>query len=627
MTKQIKQYGTWSSPVSPDMLAESLRFNDVQWDTDGQTLVWAENRGKLGILVAQRGINAARDLIDSRLSVKGGVGYGGGEFTVADGIAYFACSDGRLYRISIEGGEARPITPAFGAVASPAVSSDGKWVAFVHTYENDDCLAVVDTNGTIWPRKLFSGTDFVMQATWNPDGNLLAFVTWDHPNMPWDGTELRLATIAYDHDGIPYLETVDTITGDKDTAIFQPEFSPDGRYLSYISDETGYGQIYIYDRQEHKHTLITNTEAEHGTPAWIQGLHKYSWNADGSCLNFIRNSEGFNTLHSYSIESGEETQNLDLRHYTEMKQVTISKTGIIALIGSASTIPTRIISFDDRADGIRIHKRSTTESILPDQLSEAQAITWTGHDGGTAHGLYYAPISEKYEGIGAPPLIVHVHGGPTSQSVADYNDGAQFFATRGYAVLRVNHRGGTGYGREDMLMLRGNWGIYDVEDSASGAQYLADQGLADPGRLIIMGGSAGGYTVLQSLVDKPGFYKAAICLYGVSNQFLLAQDTHKFESHYTDTLLGSLPEAADVYRERSPFFHADKIVDPIIVFQGADDPVVPQNQSDSIVKSLQSRGVPHEYHIYEGEGHGFRKPETIKHYYDAILTFLGQHLL
>jgi dipeptidyl aminopeptidase/acylaminoacyl peptidase len=297
------------------------------------------------------------------------------------------------------------------------------------------------------------------------------------------------------------------------------------------------------------------------------------------------------------------------------------------MIGSSATIPPRIITFNPRERGVRIRRRAGTETLFSSQLSDVSAITWTGHDNEPVHGMYYAPVNEQYEGRGAPPLIVLVHGGPTSQSVAAYMSEVQFFTTRGYAVLQINHRGSTGYGKEYMMKLRGNWGNYDVEDSASGAQYLIEQEMADPKRVVISGGSAGGFTVLQSLVTKPGFYRTGICRYGISNQFLLAQDTHKFEERYLDTLLGPLPEAADLYRERSPLFSADKIVDPVIIFQGAEDKVVPQNQSDSIVNSLRARGVPHEYHVFEGEGHGFRKPESIRKYYDCVLGFLAQYVL
>ncbi|MBK7330277.1 MAG: prolyl oligopeptidase family serine peptidase [Dehalococcoidia bacterium] len=245
-----------------------------------------------------------------------------------------------------------------------------------------------------------------------------------------------------------------------------------------------------------------------------------------------------------------------------------------------------------------IIRRSDTETVPASALSAPEPVSWKSFDGEQAHGLYYPPASEGFEGIGAPPLIVIIHGGPTSQVVAGWAAQAQYFATRGYAVLFPNYRGSTGYGRDYMLKLRESWGIYDVQDAKFGADALADRGMADPSRLVIMGGSAGGYTVLQSLVEVPGFYKVGICMLGVANMFTLPADTHKFEARYLDSMLGPLPEAAAVYRERSPIFHAGKIVDPIAVFQGEIDRVVPREQSDSIVSSLKARGVPHEYHLY-----------------------------
>jgi dipeptidyl aminopeptidase/acylaminoacyl peptidase len=220
-----------------------------------------------------------------------------------------------------------------------------------------------------------------------------------------------------------------------------------------------------------------------------------------------------------------------------------------------------------------------------------------------------------------------VHGGPTSQRVAAFNGGVQFFTSRGYAVLDVNHRGSTGYGREYRNKLRGSWGIFDVQDSVSGARALVDKKLVDGNRMVIMGGSAGGFTVLKALEDYPGFFRAGVCLYGVSNQFTLAAETHKFEAHYSDTLLGPLPQAAEIYRKRSPIFFVDKIRDPMIVFQGEIDNVVPRAQSDEVVDSLKRRSIPHEYHLYPGEGHGFRKTENIAAMYQSIDKFLRQYVI
>jgi dipeptidyl aminopeptidase/acylaminoacyl peptidase len=262
------------------------------------------------------------------------------------------------------------------------------------------------------------------------------------------------------------------------------------------------------------------------------------------------------------------------------------------------------------------------------QLAAARPVSWPTAGGAVAHGLLYLPAGYTPGQPGPrPPAIVRIHGGPTDQATACYSASTQFFTTRGYAVLEVNYRGSTGYGRGYMLALRERWGICDVEDAVSAARYLADAGVADPGRLVIYGGSAGGYTVLESLCRAPGTFRAGICLYGVSNLFALAADTHKFEQRYLDLLVGPLPETAERYRERSPIFHADMIRDPVAIFQGAEDTVVPPAQAEEIVAALRRGGVPHIYQLYPGEGHGWRRPETIEAFYTAVDAFLRQHVI
>ena len=620
-----KAYGTWSSPISGESIASGVSLRDVQWDAAGDSLVWWENREKTGVLQAQTGSQAPRDLTDSALNVAGRVGYGGGAFTVGAGVVVFA-ANGRLYSQALHSGVARAITPQFGDHAAPALSADGRWVVYAHSYEHVDGLAIVDAEGAHFPRKLAYGTDFVMQPVWHPAGGHIAYVAWNHPQMPWNGSELRLIQLAFDATGMPCADDIITLAGDTETAIFQPAFSPDGKHLAYISDATGWGQIWLYDLEGQQHRQLTQAAAEHGTPAWAQGMRTMGWSSDGRAIYCLRNEKAFNSLLRIEVETGDCEIVAGLDDYSEMEQISVSPKGdAVAMIASSSFIPPRVISLD--RGSAQIHRRRGTENLGADQLSAAQAIAWTCEDGGTAHGLYYPPAPRDEMPPGAPPLIVNIHGGPTSQRLAGYYSEVQFFTTRGYAVLQVNHRGGTGYGKAYMDMHRGAWGVYDVTDSLDGVRHLAEAGLADASKAVIMGGSAGGFTVLQSLVEQPGFYKAGICSYGVSNQFGLLMDTHKFEERYTYWLLGELPQAAALYRERSPIFHADRIVDPLIVFQGTDDVVVPQDQSDSIVASLKRRGVPHEYHLFPGEGHGWRKAQTIEKYYSRIERFLLQHVI
>ena len=645
-SKTIKQYGLWPSSVYPASLAQGLRLSDVAWDSDGQTLVWLEGRSDRGVLVCAPPGQAPRDLT-STLSVRARVGYGGGDFGVSGGYVYFVADKGRLYRQPLGGGAAKPITPQFGHMASPAVSPDDKWVLFVHTYERTDGLAIVDTQGAQWPQKLVYGEDFYTQPCWHPGstsaGARIAWISWNHPNMPWDSTMLKMATLKTDGPGLPVVTEIATLVDKPDVAVQQPVFSPDGRSLVYISDESGWNNLYIYDLASGKHDVLTTDPVDLGRPLWAQGIRTYGFSPDGQRIYYLRNEHGFIHLWvcEYSSSDGIKTSQTrevssPLDVYTSLSQIAVSPTcGTLACIASASTIGERLITaaapnrHAPGSDQVHIHRRATDENIPPEELSTPQPVQWTAGDGHdtAVYGLYYPPASSTFASAGLPPAIIAIHGGPTGQSFASYNPRAQFFATRGYAYLEVNYRGSTGYGKDYMAALRGQWGVLDVQDAIGGARYLVDAGLADENRLVIMGGSAGGYTVLKALVDHPGFFKAALCLYGISNMFTLAADTHKFEERYLDSMLGPLPEASDVYRQRSPIFSADRIVDPIAIFQGEIDTVVPKAQAEAIVASLQRRNVPCEYHLYQGEGHGWRKQETIEAFYGTVERFLRNHVI
>lgn len=627
MTTTARAYGLWSSPVSTRQVASGIRLNDVQWD--GDTLLWHESRGSQGVVMAQRGVDAPRE-ISGDLSIKGRVGYGGGEFATHNGIIYFV-ANGRLYHQKLTDGSPRPITPSFGGAASPAVSPDGRWIAYIHTEAGEDVVALVDSEGKQWPRKFITGSDFYMQPVWHPDGKRLAVISWNHPNMPWDATELHLLTL---DERMKVIEDT-LVAGGSNTAIFQPDFSPDGRWLSYLNDSNADGtdtmQLYMVDLQaadweRQPARRLTTSPDDHGAPAWVQGLRTYGWSPDIQSIISLRNTHGFFSLWRIPLDGSEPQLVPGLDEYTYLYQPAVSTTGTIAVIAAASGITPRIVSVDPDQP-TRIHRRTSPETIPASAFSQAKAVEWQGDDGETVYGLYYPPISERFESRGKPPVIVMVHGGPSDQWRARFESEIQLFATRGFAVLAVNHRGSSGYGRAYLRKLYGQWGHYDVIDSISGMKWLAQQGRVDGERAAIMGGSAGGFTVLQALVDYPGVFRAGVCRYGISNQFALVQDTHKFEEHYSFSLLGNLPEANALFRQRSPIFHSDRIQDALIIFQGGQDTVVPQNQSEQMVAALRERGVPVEYHLYPEEGHGFRDPATIEHYLKTTLSFLQMHLV
>ncbi len=631
--KEVCQYGLWPSRLSPKTMGQSRRLTETQWDDDGKTLVWLEGRSDRNVLVVADVTTgeAPRDLT-SDLSVRGKVGYGGGDFTVARGSAFFVDgTSGRLFRQDLKGGAARALTPAFGDVGAPRVSKDGRFVAYVHhDSERNDRIAVVDTDGKCWPRIFTEGQDFYTQIRWSPDGMLFAYVAWNQPHMPWDGSRLFLAPVEYGKDGLPSLGKPKCIAGNEDTSVFQPEFTPDGHSLIYASDESGFWQLHRYDLLTGASRQLTDSEqSEYGFPNWAQEQRLYALTADGKNAIAGVNKRGFIRLNRIDLISGDAHLVDALQSYTDLSQTTISPaSGRLAFLGSSPAFGVRLVVYDPATDDVKVLARTSGETMEPGDLSEPVAVTWaSGPAGEEAHGLFYPPASATYQASGKPPLVVIVHGGPTSQARAGYSAQTLFFTTRGYGVLLVNHRGSTGYGRKYMLKQRGKWGLVDVEDAVSGAKYLGEQGKIDSQRTVIMGGSAGGYTVLQTLVDVPEAFTAGICLYGIANQFTLVADTHKFEERYSDMLLGTLPEAAELYRQRSPLFHATKIKRPLAVFQGDKDQVVPKDQSDVMVKALQRNGTPCVYHVYEGEGHGFRKAETLEHFYRAVDAFLRENVI
>ena len=619
-------YGLWPSPLTPAALAQGRRLSDLAWDSDGRRLVWLEGRSDRGVaVVAGLEGDAPRDL-GGALSIRARVGYGGGNLTAAHEQLYFV-AEGRLYRQSLTVGEAKAITPAFGDAAAPAVSPDGRWLLYVHSYEGVDGLAVVDCQGTLWPQKLIFGDDFYMQPVWHPAGRHIAWVSWNFPQMPWDGATLGLARLEFPTGGAPVVAERAVVAGDRDTAVFQPSFSPDGRFLAYVSDVSGWDNLYLYELATGRQIPLVEGAFEVGLPAWAQGMRTYAWSPDGATVYYLRNEAGAMRLWQVDVASKRTAPVAALSAYTHVAEPAVAAGGEVAVIASAPQIPPRVLVWDPASDRVRIMARAEGESVPAEALSRPQAITWSSAEGEIIHGIYYPPVEGAYRGAGKPPLIVMVHGGPTGQAFLGYSARNQFFATRGYAVLDVNYRGSSGYGRAYRNRLRERWGIYDVDDAVSGARHLAGQGLVDANRMVIMGGSAGGYTVLMALIRYPGTFKAGICLYGVTNLFTLAADTHKFEQRYLDGLVGPLPEAAQRYRERSPIFCAERIQDPVAIFQGEEDRVVPKAQAETIVEALRRNRVPHEYHLYPGEGHGWRKSETIETFYQTVLTFLRQYVL
>jgi dipeptidyl aminopeptidase/acylaminoacyl peptidase len=619
MANQPIPFGLWRSPIAPTMIGSAARLNDLQFSPDGNFLVWSQSQDGKTCLLAQQGKDAPIDL-SGEFNPRGAVGYGGGEFFAGKSGIVFADRDGRLYAKAYATGLPKALTPGFGGCASPVLSSDETFVVFVHSYEGRDVLAAVESQGKAWPKILTQGADFYMHPALSPDGSRLAWVEWDHPNMPWDGARLMIACLDAKE---LRLSEITQLAGDENQAVFQPIFSPDGTKLAWLQNSAEFDDLVVFDLQSGQRDCLLKNE-NLLPPAWVQGIRVLAWSADSSQIFYLENHLGSLVLKKISLET-KVSQLIATPPYTLLEQIAVSSRGEIGLIGQSAALAPRILVFSEGQE--RVAARSLPDAIPEEYFSAAQSVQWTSSDGVEVHGLYYPPANPDFSAEGAPPMITFIHGGPTSQSQNGFSLDCAFFTSRGYAFLMVNYRGSTGYGRAYRDALRNNWGKLDLQDAIEGSQAMVDRGLADPGKLVIKGSSAGGYTVLNALAHHPGFFKAGICMYGVSNLFLLEMETHKFEEHYNKSLVGSLPETAEKFYAWSPVFHAEKIRDALAVFQGDLDVVVPPSQSEAIVRQLKANGVPYIYKLYEGEGHGFRKKENLTDFYETVDQFLKQNVI
>ncbi len=640
MTMQ-RPFKTGPSAVPPALLADAVRLSDCAWSRDGRALLWLEEQDGHGTLWAATEDGEAPRRLTAGPSVRARVGYGGGAFAVGTEDVVFVADDGRLYRQALTAGHPQPLTLPGVQCAAPVISPDGQWVAYVYEVGEENGLAVVPINGAAWPQLLTRGRDFYLHPAWRPDGGALCWIAWDHPRMPWEGTDLGIAAVACTASGME-VGAPRVVAGGPGESVLQPRWSPDGNHLAYLSDRQGWWQLHLADPQQPDATArcITPHPAEFGGPAWQQGMRWYDWLPDGTGLVAVRQRDGSGALVRVALDGAPPIPLLgEDAGYNEVLQPAAHPTRPhVAAIAAGERTPPRLVTCPvgatQPANGQpreaatpRILRRTGWEQLPADVLASLQPVQWQGEDGESVHGLFAAPASPHAVGTGLPPLVVNVHGGPTGQALRTWRPDVQFFTSRGYAFLDVNHRGSSGYGRPYRERLREQWGIIDAADVLSGVRHVTQQGWADANRCAIRGSSAGGYTVLRTLTLAPDVFRAAICLYGISDLFALVRDTHKFELHYLDSLIGELPQAAERYRERSPLFHAERIATPLLLFQGEADRVVPPTQSEAIVASLRGRGVPHAYHTFAREGHGFRRRETLLRVWSLIEEFLATHLV
>jgi dipeptidyl aminopeptidase/acylaminoacyl peptidase len=615
-------YGSWRSPITADLTASSsVRISDVHLAED--KIYWSEMRPdeKGRCVVVEYSNGRARDCTPAAFNARTTVHeYGGGAYTVIGRSIYFSnFKDQLLYKYEhgkppsklTNNPDQRHADYTYDASRSRLIcvreDHGGKALEAVNTL-----VAISIEDGS--SQTLAKGNDFYSNPRLSPDGGRLAFMTWNHPNMPWDGCELWVAEV----EGDGSLGEMTLVSGGLNESIVQPEWSPDG-VLHFISDRDGWWNLYKWKEGDVEN--VFPMEAEFGGPHWVFGLSYYGFEGPGSIIA-IYSKDGFK--HLARIDTDEKTLEEIETQYTDLSYLKVEGGYAVFIGGNYKTAP-EVVRLDLRSGETKTLKRSDETEIDYGYLSTPTPIEYPTENGLTAHAIFYHPENKDYnlpEGE-SPPLIVKVHGGPTSATTTTLNWGIQYWTSRGFGLVDVNYGGSTGYGREYMRRLIGNWGVVDVDDSVNAAKYLIVENQADPERIAIRGGSAGGYTTLSALAFRD-FFKAGASYYGLSDLEVFVGDTHKYESRYLFSLIGPYPQKRDLYRQRSAINHLDRIRAPMIIFQGLEDKVVPPNQAELMVDALRRNGLPVAYIPFEGEQHGFRMAKNITRSLEAELYFYSK---
>jgi dipeptidyl aminopeptidase/acylaminoacyl peptidase len=619
----VTPYGSWKSPITAELVA-GAEVGLEQVKLDGDDIYWIERRPEEGgrkVIVRRSADGQVTDVTPPPFNARTRVHeYGGGDYAVSQGTILFSnFSDQRLY-IQTPGSDPSPLTPAANVRYADAIIDRRRNLLFSvredHSRNGEaiNSLVSIGLNAGGTGNVLVSGNDFYSSPRVSPDGSRLAWLTWNHPNMPWDGTELWIGKL--NEDGS--MDEMVQVAEGPNESIFQPEWSPDGM-LYFVSDRTGWWNIYRW--RDVKVEPVCLMDAEFGEPQWVFGNTLYGFDS-GKRIICSYTKDGRSYVATLDTATGA-LEPIELP-YSAISQLRTSG-GRVVLIAASPTEPASILSLDLATRDLTVLRRSRELTVDSGYLSVPRAIEFPTEHGLKAHGIFYAPRNRDYVGPTneRPPLLVMSHGGPTSASSASLKYAIQYWTSRGIAVLDVNYGGSSGYGREYRERLKGQWGIVDVDDCVNGVRYLVERGQVDGDRLAIRGGSAGGYTTLCALTFRD-IFKVGASHYGISDLEALAKDTHKFESRYLDGLIGPYPERRDLYVERSPIHFTSRIACPMILFQGLEDNVVPPNQAERMVEAVRAKKLPVAYLTFEGEQHGFRKAENIKRVLQAELYFYSK---
>lgn len=599
------------TPVPAAVVARSRSVSEPRWSPSGAWLGWVEaSDGRSDVVLAPAAGDGPVVVVTAAVGVTPSGGYGGGAWCFAsDDVLVVAAADGRLVTIGSDGAILRTLVRD-GRSFAPAVSVRGEVACCV---ERDDAcdVALVPLDGSRWPARA-SDAGWAWDPAWNADGTSLAWHEWDDGTMPWDGS--RIVLRSSERDG-----KLELVAGGDGIAVGQPRFAPVDAHIAYISDESGVANVWVRDLATGHARPVLAERSEHAEPSWGPGQRSFAWSPDGTQLAWCRNEKGFGRL---VVGTPGKRSARDLSRGWH-RGLDWGPRGIAAVRSGART-PTQVAVL--APDGSARHERARgpAAGFGEAQIAEPRAVSWKSGST-TVHGLLYAPSGGT--GESRPPLLVDVHGGPTGQATVSWNPEVAFWTSRGWAVLRPNPRGSTGYGRAYAQSLDGRWGERDVADVAAGIRAAARDGWADGGRVAVRGGSSGGLVALLVAARHPGLVRAVVSVSGVTDLLDLAETTHRFEAQYLDRLVGELPRHADRYRDRSPLTRAGSIAASVLVLHGSADRVVPVAQALTLVDALRAAGAPVEYEQYDGAGHGLREVAHVEDALERTDAFLTRWVL
>ncbi len=627
--KKTAPYGSWESPISADLITEGgLRLGEVR--VDGSDVYWHEGRPEEAgryVIVKRSANGSVSEVNPAPFNARNAVHeYGGSAYAVRDGIVYFVnWDDQRIYRASRGNGDPEAITakPEIDRgirFADLRLTNDSNWILAVREShheerEADNDLVAVPTDGSGDVHVLASGHDFYSSPRQNAAGDRICWLSWDHPNMPWDGCELWVA--GFDSKS-GTISNAQLVTGGSDVSIVQPEWSPDGT-LVFITDESGWWNLTKWAGG--KVVPVLAEEKDHGSPAWAFGFSTYSFLEDGAIL--LKDSKGEKGRFRMVTFNGRIVAEVAVEH-SSISEVNVIGSDV-AYIGASPTSAAEVVRVSLSSGSATTLKSSSNIELDSSYISAPEAITFPSTDDGEAHAYYYPPTNPDFESDGSetPPLLVISHGGPTGATSSSLSLPVQFWTSRGFAVVDVNYRGSAGYGKAFRDALKGKWGVYDTDDCIAAADYLVSKGLADNNRIAIKGGSAGGYTTINALTFHDRFAVGAT-YYGIADLSVFIGDTHKFESRYLDGLIGPYPEAKQLYHDRSAINFTDRLSCPMIILQGLEDKIVPPSQAEIMAGALREKGIPFSLMMFEGEQHGFRQSKNIRASLEGELYFYGR---